>query len=71
MLQVTKSRNYEERGQPLDLDHGRTVGLGTPSPIVHSGVRRLKGAIFDFTSREVPRVMHEDTWQNHKVGLGD
>jgi hypothetical protein len=48
----------------------RTVGSGTPSPIARSEVRRLKGVIFDFMSSEVPRAVHEDTWQNHKVGLG-
>jgi hypothetical protein len=34
--------NREEQGQ-LDPGHGRTVGSGTPSPIAHSGVRRLRG----------------------------
>jgi hypothetical protein len=39
---------------------------------MHSGVRRLKGVIFNFRSREVPKDQDtRDTWQNHKVGPGN
>jgi hypothetical protein len=57
----SKSRNCEERGQPLDPGHRRTVGSGTPSPIARSGVRRLKGVVFDFTSSKVLRAGHKRT----------
>jgi hypothetical protein len=54
-------RSRKERRQPLDLENGRIVGSGTPSPITRSGVRRLKGVIYEFTSNEVPRAEHERT----------
>jgi hypothetical protein len=36
--------------------HGRTIGSGTPSHFMHSGVRRLRGPRLDIRSCEVPRV---------------
>ena len=71
MPQLAKLRNSEERRQPLDPGRGRTAGSGTPSPIVHSGVRRLRGPLLDIRSREVPKLGTRDMWQNHKVGPGD
>jgi hypothetical protein len=37
-------------GGPLDQE---------PHHILHSGVRRLKGVVFDIKSHEVPRAGHE------------
>jgi hypothetical protein len=69
VLQVMKSRNHKEQGQPLDPENRRTVGSGTPSPIAHLGVQRLRGVTFDIRSREVSRAeARVETWQNHKVG---
>jgi hypothetical protein len=65
-------RNRKEREYPLDPDYERTIGSGTPSCFVHSGVRRLKGDFFDCKSWEVPRV---EAWRNHVTephsGLGN
>jgi hypothetical protein len=64
----SNSLSHEERRQPLDPSQGRTIGSGTPSPIVHLGVQMLRGVTFNCRSREVTRAEAcMDMWQSRKV----
>jgi hypothetical protein len=64
--QLAKLRNSEEQRQPLDPGRGRTIGSGTPSHIMHSGVQRLRGPRLDCRSHEVPRAEAQE--KGHVAG---
>jgi hypothetical protein len=52
IVRSEENRWIQVTGGPLDQE---------PHLLLRSGVQRLKGVIFDFTSSEVPRAGHERT----------
>jgi hypothetical protein len=55
-LQVASCEIVRSGDRRWIQDNGRTVGSGTPSPIMRSGVWRWRGVTFDIRSGEVPRA---------------
>jgi hypothetical protein len=55
------SRRIQVMGGPLDQN---------PSPIMHSGVWRLRGVTFNIRSHEVPKARHEGHVEEPQSGPG-